>query len=256
MDHLSSSQITLYLQCGLKYKYQYLDHLPKPFKPAALAFGSALHSALEWLHKERMKGKAAPIETLHRIFDADWHFQKSEAAIRFKDDEQEMGLAVLGKEMLSLYLREPLKKLQGCEIPFTIPLADPDTGEDLKMDFEGYLDLVEADGTIVEFKTSAVPLSASDIGSRLQFTAYSYAYELLHRKPPRGIKIVNFIKSKKPRIAVMETKRTQADYAGFLFVAKEVLKGIASGVFFPRPGFWCKECEYAAVCPLWQRNQK
>jgi len=254
MDHLSSSQITLYLQCGLKYKYQYIDNLPKPFRPAALAFGSAFHSALAWLHEQRMRGNGVSLEMLYKIFDADWFTQKVDTEIRFKDGEQAMELGILGKEMLALYMREPQKKLQGCEVHFNVPLIDPVTGKSLEMDLEGFLDLVEADGTIVEFKTSAQSLSSSDLDGRLQFTAYSYAYEHLNRKPPRGIKIVNFVKAKKPRIAVVETKRTKADYIGFFFVVKEVLKGITSEVFFPRPGFWCKECEYAAICPLWQRK--
>ena len=254
MDHLSSSQITLYLQCGLKYKYQYIDQLPKPFRSSALAFGSALHSALAWLHEQRMQGKNVSLEMLYKIFDADWFTQKVDAKIRFKDGEQEMGLGMLGKEMLALYLQEPQKKLMGAEVRFNVPLVDPSTGESLEMNLEGFLDLVEADGTIVEFKTSAAALSGSDLDGRLQFTAYSYAYEHLNRKPPKGIKIVNFVKAKKPRISVLETQRTKADYIGFIFVAREVLKAIKSGVFPPSPGYWCKECEYAPICPLWQRN--
>jgi len=254
MDHLSSSQITLYLQCGLKYKYQYIENRPKPFRPSALAFGSALHSALAWLHEQRLKGKAVPLEMVYKIFDADWYTQKVDAEIRFKDGEQEMELGILGKEMLGLYLKEPQKKLMGAEVHFNVPLVDPFTGESLEMNLEGFLDLVEADGTIVEFKTSAAALSGSDLDGRLQFTAYSYAYEHLNRKPPKGIKVVNFVKAKKPRIAVAETRRTKADYVGFIFVAREVLKAIKSGVFPPSPGYWCKECEYANICPLWQRN--
>ncbi|MEX1138924.1 MAG: PD-(D/E)XK nuclease family protein [Bacteroidota bacterium] len=254
MDHLSSSQITLYLQCALKYKFQYVENRPKPFRPSALAFGSALHSALDWLNKERMKGRTVSLEELHRIYDADWFTQKVDAEIRFKDGEQEMALAALGKEFLTLYLEEPVKKIAGAEIHFNVPLADPFTGEALGMNLEGFLDLVEADGTIVEFKTSAATLSASDLDGRLQFTAYSYAYEFLHRKPPKEIKVVNFVKAKKPRIAIAETRRTKADYAGFVHVAREVLKGINAEVFPPSPSFMCKECEYASICPLWQRK--
>lgn len=254
MDHLSSSQITLYLQCALKYKFQYVENRPKQFRPAALAFGSALHSALDWLHKERMKGRKASLEMVHRIFDSDWFTQKLDTEIRFKDTEQEMGLSVMGKEFLTLYLEEPEKKIAGTEVHFTVPLADPFTGESLETNLEGFLDLVEADGTIVEFKTSAAALSGSDIDGRLQFTAYSYAYEFLNRKPPKGIRVMNFVKAKKPRIAVAETRRTKADYAGFILVAREVLKAIKAEVFPPSPGFWCKECEYAPICPLWQRN--
>jgi len=254
MDHLSSSQITLYLQCGLKYKYQYVENRPKPFRPSALAFGSALHSALDWLHKQRMNGNGVPLEMLYKIFDADWYSQKIDANIRFKENEQEMELAVLGKEFLALYMKEPQKKIAGAEVHFNVPLLDPASGESLGVNLEGFLDLVEADGTIVEFKTSAQTLSASDLDGRLQFTAYSYAYEHLNRKPPKGIKVVNFIKAKKPRIAVAETRRTKADYTGFIYVAREVLKAVKAEVFPPSPGFWCKECEYATICPLWQRK--
>ena len=56
MDHLSSSQLNLYLQCSLKYKFQYVDGLPRPCKASGLAFGSALHSALAWFHKELAAG--------------------------------------------------------------------------------------------------------------------------------------------------------------------------------------------------------
>ena len=49
IEHLSKSQISLYMDCSLKYKFQYIDNLPKPFKPAGLAFGTSIHSALEWL---------------------------------------------------------------------------------------------------------------------------------------------------------------------------------------------------------------
>ena len=56
MDHLSCSQMNLYLQCPPKYKFLYIDGLPKPFKPSGLAFGGSIHAALAWLHKQRMNG--------------------------------------------------------------------------------------------------------------------------------------------------------------------------------------------------------
>ena len=254
MDHLSSSQITLYLQCGLKYKYQYIDMLPKPFRPSALAFGSVLHSALQWLHEERMKGKNVSLDLLYRIFDADWYTQKLSAKIRFKDGEQEIALIHLGKEFLGMYIKEKLNPTKGCEIPFTVPLFNPETGEDLGITLHGYLDRVEEDDTIVEYKTSAQTLGVDDLDSRIQFTAYSYAYSILHHKEPKSIKVVNFVKGKKPKLVISETKRTKADYKGFLLVATQVFLGIKSNLFMPRTGFWCKECEYANVCPMWNRQ--
>lgn len=254
IDHLSSSQINLYLLCGLKYRFQYLDKLPRTFRPSALAFGSAVHSALSWFHKERMRGNGTTLDQLMKIFDADWFSQKVETNIRYKDGEEEMKLTVQGKEMLALYYRRPHKKFKGTEVPFTVPLVNLSTGEELGMNFEGFFDLVEADDTIVEFKTSAQALSPNDIHAHLQLTAYGYAFEFLHGKPPQGFKLINFIKGKKTRLVVTETTRKRAHYEGFFFLAQQVLNGIRNGAFVPRTGYWCKECEYAGICPMWRGN--
>ena len=256
MDHLSSSQINLYLLCGLKYKFNYIDLIPKSFRSSALAFGSAFHSALQWFHEEKMKGKEGKLETPYRIFDADWYSQKLSQTIRFKEGEQEMTMAHLGKEFLAMYAKEDLKPVKGCEVPFTVPLCNPTTGEDLGIPLKGYFDLVEAEDTIVEFKTSAQTLSADDIDSRLQLTAYSYAYQLLYHRLPGGLKVVNFVKSKKPKMIVTETTRDEIAHKGFLYVANEVYRGIKAGIFIPHMGYWCKDCEYAAICPLWQRGKE
>lgn len=250
IDHLSASQINLYLQCGLKYKYQYLDQLPKPFRSSALVFGSALHSTLEWFHQQQMNGIAVTLEKLYQIFDADWYSQRVEADIRFKEGEKEMNLLNMGREMLTIYLQQQHHNVKGCEIPFTVPLVSPTTGDELGIALLGFFDLIEEDGTIVEFKTSATALSTSDIDSRIQLSAYSYAYQLLYRKPSKGIRVVDFVKAKKPKIVTIETERTRSDHLGFLHTAKEVLHGIKSNVFVPHQGFWCKECEYADTCPM------
>jgi len=254
MDHLSSSQINLYLLCGLKYRFQYLDQLPKPFRSSALAFGSALHSALAWLHSERMKGAVPSLDQLYRIFDADWYSQRIDTNILYKDGEEEMKLAMQGKEMLGMYFNEPSKPIKGSEIHFTVPLVKPTTGEHLGINLEGYFDLVEADDTIVEFKTSAQALTANDIKVHLQLTAYGYAYNLLHRRAPKGYRVVNFIKTKKPRLEMTETARSEAHFDAFFHLAEQVLNGITKGIFIPRPGYWCKDCEYASECPLWKHK--
>ena len=98
IDHLSASQITLYSQCSLKYKFQYIDQLPKPFKSSGLAFGSVMHSAIEWFHKERIKKREIPLDRLLKVFETDWFSQKVDTSIRYKDGEDEMRLLLTGKE--------------------------------------------------------------------------------------------------------------------------------------------------------------
>ena len=252
MDHLSSSQINVYMLCGLKYKFQYIENLPKLFKSSALVFGSAFHSALSWLYKEELAGRNVSVEMLYKIFDADWYSQKTDNTVRYKESETELALMNLGMEFLGLYFQQPRKKIKGTEVSFSIPFVDPATGETLPVNLDGFFDLIEEDNTIVDFKTSAQTMSQDDVDRHLQLTAYGYAFKVLHNKPAQGFRIVNFVKGRKPKIVKFETSRNEKDFEGYFYLAKEVLKGIQSSVFYPHPGYWCKDCEYAFLCPLWE----
>jgi putative RecB family exonuclease len=254
VEYLSSSRINLYLLCSLKYKFHYVDKLPKPFKPSALAFGSAVHSPISWMHKEIMNGNEVTLEGLIRIFEADWYVQKQDTKIRYKDGETEMMLLIMAKEMLGLYFQNPIKEAEGSEVHFNVPLVDPTTGKELGVDLEGYFDLIEAGDSIVEFKTSAQTMNQAGVNDHLQLTAYSYAYEMIHRRPPKVLKIINFTKHKKPKMLSFETWRDKADHKRFFSLASQVLEGIKHQVFFPKQSFMCKDCEYAGPCREWGRN--
>jgi len=111
IKHLSKSQIFLYSECSLKYKFQYVDGFPKPFKASALAFGSAVHAALEWLHKKKLRGEEVSYERLVKIFEADWYSQKIDTDLHFKNGDTWEILKLKGKELLSLYFNDPIKKV-------------------------------------------------------------------------------------------------------------------------------------------------
>jgi len=256
IDHLSSSQLRLYLQCPLKYRFQYIDLLPRVFRSSALVFGSALHSAISWYHKSHLAGVKVSAEKLWQIFDSDFFSQTVESDIRYREGDDEMKHQVMGREMLSLYLTEAKpQEAKGSEVHFTVPLVSPEDGKALGVNLEGIFDLVERDDTVVEFKTSAQMLNPFDVQSLLQLTAYGYAFMRLYGHPPRAFKVVNFVKNKKPKIEVLETTREKPDYDVFLSIAWQILRSIQQGIFYPRTGFWCKECEYRAVCPVWHESE-
>jgi len=77
---------------------------------------------------------------------------------------------------------------------------------------------------------------------------------MLFQRRPDLIKVVNFVKARSPKIVVVETKREKKDYQRFFYLAREVLLGIRSDIFFPRPSFMCKDCEYEALCKDWRGN--
>jgi len=252
MDYLSCTQINLYSQCPLKYKFQYIDKLAKPFRPSGLAFGGSLHAALCWLNKQRMNGSDASLDTVYKIFDADWYAQNIDSQVRFKNGESDTRLTIMAKEMLSLYFVRPHSKIRAAEQPFCVPFVNLVTGEKLPVNLEGVIDLIEEADSICEFKTSGQTMNQSDLDNHLQLTAYSYAYEILYRRPPRTLRLIDFVKTKRPKIIPMEVNRENLNYQRFFYLAKQILKGIRSGVFFPRDSWMCKDCEYGEPCDAWE----
>ena len=59
-----------------------------------------------------------------------------------------------------------------------------------------------------------------------------------------ALKVIDFVKSKKPKLITLETRRNAASYQRLYAIASQVLKGITLKIFFPRTGFWCGDCEY------------
>lgn len=254
IGHLSSSQMNLYLQCSLKYKFRYIDKIPVPFKPSGLAFGSAIHSTLSWFHKERKKGNEVTLEDFLRLFDVDWYSQRADAEIRYKSGENEGRLTVIAKEILALYYHQEHNGVADSEIPFVVPLVNPSNGDRLGLNLEGFIDLIEKDDTIVEFKISNQTITQKNVDDNLQLTAYSYAFEIIYQKPPKHLRVVNFVKTKKPKMIVLKTGRDKNDYQRLFCLSGQVLKGIQSQIFYPRPSFWCKDCEYGEHCRAWSTD--
>ena len=66
-------------------------------------------------------------------------------------------------------------------------------------------------------------LDPKEVEQSVQLTIYTYAYEKLYQKPPKALKVINFVKSKKPKLIVLETKRDEASYSKLCGVASQIL---------------------------------
>jgi putative RecB family exonuclease len=254
-EAISVSQLNLYRTCSLKYRFQYIDHLPRLVRPAGLVFGSAVHKALEWLNKARREEEQPPLEALLRVFEADWHAQCLDGEVRFNEDTSADQLLVKGKELLSAYYHGPARPVRDAELFFQVPLVNPATGEALGVPLRGVIDLLEVDDTLVEFKTSQKRWAVTDLPDNIQLTAYSYAYELLFGRPPKELRLVNLVRTRNPVIEEHITGRNETDYERLFHLSKEVLKGIHASLFFPNRGCWlCRDCEYEQDCQEWTGN--
>lgn len=251
MEPLSVSQVQSYLFCPLKYRFQYRDKITPPWRPAALAFGSSVHSAIEWFHRERLVGRTPTPEKVADIFAADWFAQNLEPVV-FPARESKEVLAEKGKELVRLYVEEASTELpQLTEDRFEIDLVDPETGEVLDIRLRGVIDLVEQDGTLVELKTAARTFDTGTLERHLQLSTYALV-RLLQTGSVPPLRIDALLKTKVPRIEHLPATRTVEDLAWTVRLIASVGRAIEAGCFFPNPSYRCSECEFFAHCQQWR----
>ena len=248
--YLSASQLNCYLGCPAKYQFRYLDRVEPAFKSAALVLGSAVHSTLEWIHRGWQAGEEPSWEEIAEIFEADLSAQAMDP-ISFRDGAGFKSLLQQGCQLLLVYVTEtPARPPKAMEVPFEVELIHPKTGEILDIPLRGWMDLIEADGTVVEFKTAARKPDKTTLALHLQLSAYSYAGKTIYRKRPK-LRLDCLMKTKVPRLERIPVERTETDDGRLFVIATEVVKAIDAESFFPNPGWQCQGCEYRHVCPIW-----
>jgi len=248
---ISVSQVNAYLACPLKYRFQYVDQIPRPWRVAGMAFGSSVHAAVEWLHRERLAGRSPDLPQVLRIFEADWYAQNLEPLV-FSERESKDGLLEKGRAMLGLYL-ESLNgaKPVAVEQFFELDLSDPETGEVFDVRLRGIVDLVEEGDVLVDLKTAGRTLEAGGLERHLQLSVYALAFFLLSGRIPE-LRLDMLLKTARPRLERHETTRSVQDLSWTARLIQEVSAAIETGHFFPNPSWRCTECEYFAHCQAWR----
>jgi putative RecB family exonuclease len=249
---LSVSQVNAYLACPLKYRFQYIDRIPKPWRAAALAFGSSIHAAVEWFWACRMaEGKVNREKTLE-VFDADWYAANIDPLV-FSDREPKELLEERGRAMLNLYLDtyEGTPPPLAVEQPFELELADPETGEMLGVFLRGVIDLIEEDGTLVDLKTAARSMEAGGLERHLQLSTYALVKAVETGTIP-SLRLDMLFKTSRPRLERLPTNRTCEELSWTARLIRGVATAIESEQFFPSPSWRCGECEYFAHCQGWR----
>jgi putative RecB family exonuclease len=259
-EALSASAIQLYLTCSLKYRFQYWDRLPRLTLSANQAFGTSMHAALNWLHKERKTGRIPPLAEILQVFAADWYAQtevEGHQEIQLDDVSDVSILAHKGRELLTQYYHLPAGHVRDSELRFTLPLVNPVNGEVLDVPIRGAIDLVEDDDTIVEFKAPQKAPPLTDLPDNIQVTVYAYAFQKLFGKLPKEIKKLSLVRTKNPRIDTQTTGREERDFERLFHLGREVVKGVQAGIFLPSRGCWlCNDCEFRRDCDEWTGNEE
>ena len=247
--HFSASQFLCYLQCPLQYYLQYELGVVWEKTPSAVLFGGAIHKGVESINRQLMNG-GIEMELARTEFAVAWKDTTANEEIGWKEDPSE--LYQKGGQLLELYANEMKgQKPTEVELPFRLPLIDPKTGLFIQQrDFVGKIDAIIEDDTIFEIKTAGKSPVQQEVDQNTQITFYSWAYSMLYGKPEKAIKVVSLVKTKEPKIVVVQTQRTEREHSWLLATTFQVIRAIEEKLFYPNPigGFGCFNCQYQQHC--------
>lgn len=237
---LSSSSIKTYLQCALKYYLHYEEEKPVVGKPDHLAFGTALHVALEYMHKVVSETKQEPSPEVYEAVIS--LFMKTGADEGLKD----LALYNEGRDILISRLDavDPEEKIIGLEIAFelTTPNGTP---------FRGSIDkLVELDETtaaVIDYKSSRMALTQDEIDIDVQLSMYDLAVSMLYPQYTTIVCALDYL-----RMGDVVTDRTPEERLAFTQFLDAVYANICSlkaEEVRPTLNPLCGWCDEKSFCP-------
>lgn len=206
IDHLSPSQISMYLKCSLQWFWRYHEGIIIPPK-GIMTQSNSIHTAIEGNFKQKIDTFIdLPTSDVLDIFSTDFNERKHETAW-YKDEKPAMfkdeGYSLLkGYQKLIAPTIQPSYVEHKFEIHFDnfdIPLI-------------GRMDLIHNE-IIADNKTTGKSPSVimKEADSSLQLTAYALAYRAEFHRPEKGVSIIALFRPKeeKEQIPHPFTKKTE-----------------------------------------------
>ena len=244
---LSSTRINTFLQCKLKYWYNYFEHLPKLENPA-FKLGLAVHESLELAGHKWMERGLFNEEDTKEILDV---FDK----VAIREGIENLSVYQEGRRLVQNRLNEfdLGKGIISLEYRFgDNGGADVVTEEGVYL--VGAMDkVIEVDEDtllIVDYKTSKTIPTSDQLKSDIQLSIYDVAASMKWPKYKRNILALDLLKSE-----ILYTYRTNESRQLFKHYLKNLRDAMA--VFDKKEAIaslnmFCPWCDYKDYCPTYK----
>jgi len=246
---LSPSKLSTFANCGLHYKFQYVDKIPEP-PTKDTVLGNILHRALELLYQQPQWDRSPA-----RLGD-----YCVQAAVEHYEELCQVGLWITEAEELVATAFMFAQRIFSIEDPSII---ECDTEGSLIVENDNWLlrgryDRVDynADGTvtIIDYKSGKPPKKANERDKLRALMLYAGMFEILNPDlKVRDVKLVFLRSTPKGKIPVVVSAPVDSHEidGGFMRVeamAEAIQRGLDTG-FKPKPGVLCGWCPYRDRCP-------
>ena len=247
---ISASRLGCWLQCRLKFYFRYVARIAKPNTPA-LHIGSVAHLVLQQWNLARWRREPFHIERFQALFESHWTELQKEAKIDWEGEEE--AERTTSWAALEHYFHEtPIpadEKPEGVEVYVETDLAQHGLNT-----LVGVLDLVRADGRIVDFKNSGKTPDAEQAlhQHEIQLTCYGLLYRDATGRTESGFELHHLVRTKTPKFVLSAMGPVTGEQQTRLFRQIEsYLVGVEAEDYVPSPSFGCAGCEFFPECHAW-----
>ncbi|HHD92733.1 MAG TPA: PD-(D/E)XK nuclease family protein [Candidatus Portnoybacteria bacterium] len=253
--NLSYSALSDFLNCPYKFKLGYIDRIKVPKSPLAI-FGTAIHSALKFLHEPSHLTPPTEEELL-KFFTQQWNPENWPS-----QEEADLNFAQ-GVEILKNYYAKnyPTKfNIVNLEFPFRFPIEYRGETHYITGRIDRVDKLENDQFEIIDYKTGQRMPAQSEVDHSLQLSIYQLGVTNLWpflKESAQPIKLSLFfvrhnlkLSTKKNSSDLEETKESLISTIEKIKEAQKLNK------FEPTPNRLCDYCNFRQYCPYFRQKEK
>ena len=238
---LSPTQARTFLGCAARWWFKYGLSLPEP-KTSSLAFGLAMHRALEINFRQKLETKE-DLETggMVTVFRDCWGEQVSQTV--FRQDENSRELVKLGERLIVKYMDEVAPRVEPAAVEMDVQ------GVIGGVPVVGRIDLIDVQGRLVDIKTAS---------RRPSCVPWDYAFQLAtYRQVTPGAsgeaRLDTLVKTNAVQLIQHSYVVGDADLRATQVLYPFIQEAIRNGLYLPnRDSVMCSRRH----CAFWQHCQK
>lgn len=239
-DHLSHTQIGMWLRCPRQWYYRYIEGLKIP-PPGAIILGSSYHIALAVNFIQKIETEVdMPTDDVLDAYSDSFDKRVCEENIIDWEDQNPGVVKDQGAGLVKIYQKEQAPKVIPIEVEQEYKATIANT------ELVGIIDLIKNDFVVADHKTSVRAYNQDDVDRDIQATCYAFLLGI-----PIDFEFHVAVKTKQPKIQIVQTSRTQKDIAWWVDMVTDISKLMKTGIAPPNPNGWhCspKFCGYWQIC--------
>lgn len=247
----SPSKLSTYKECPRRYRFRYIDKVPRSEQSIEAFMGTCVHAALEELYRALMHAKTLTLKETLEAFDRAWR-EGDPGKIIIRDAKYSFDdWKALGKECVGTYYHanEPFDQNKTVDVEKRIGFSLPVAGESYRI--EGFVDrlALAPDGAfeIHDYKTSRTLPTQEQKDADWQLPIYEIAVRDAWPETKDVRLVWHFVRFGKQ----IRSSRSPEELQGLKEEIGRTIEAIKHDhEFIPRQSALCDWCEYRSLCPL------